>query len=154
MHYATFILTRIYTDESGTISVLTCPELGGFKCFAIEDPHAAKKVEGNSRIPAGIFDMRKIFDSPLTKRHQEKWGIPYLFEIEDVPNFTAIRIHVGNGREHTEGCPLLVDRVTVSDRVYGFKSVYTMRRFVEYVRKLEAKHPDLAFRLVVANQDI
>ena len=69
-------------------------------CFTLEDRVRPGdifqvKIPGKTAIPAGRYRM-VITYSPRFKR-----DLPLL---EDVPNFTASRIHAGNRAEDTEGC--------------------------------------------------
>lgn len=130
-----FKLKRIVSDDKGTVSLLQYnpyAENGTFMCFAIEDPKQNVKVPGKTRIPAGLYKMRRIAHTPLCARHRTKYGIPWLPEIMDVPGFTDIRMHVGNMPEETEGCPLLNERASLYTQVQGARSAAAMSRFIEF----------------------
>ncbi|CAB4177300.1 hypothetical protein UFOVP998_7 [uncultured Caudovirales phage] len=74
-------------------------------CWTLEDalrevpgrPVAEWKVAGQTAIPSGRYRVR------LTKSARLGVVTP---EILDVPGYTGIRIHWGNKRQDTEGCPL------------------------------------------------
>lgn len=74
-------------------------------CWTLEDeireqpgrPVAEWKVPGETAIPAGRYRVR------LSKSARLGVVTP---ELVDVPGFTGIRIHWGNKRQDTEGCPL------------------------------------------------
>jgi hypothetical protein len=74
-------------------------------CWTLEDeirevagqPVAHWKVPGQTAIPAGRYRVR------LTKSARLGVVTP---EVLDVPGFIGIRIHWGNKRQDTAGCPL------------------------------------------------
>jgi len=95
-------LTRDYPNEQipadTTYGVL---RLGNHTiCQTLEDEvrPLGVKVPGKTAIPLGIYAVSLTY-SPKFKRI-----LPLL---RDVPNFTGIRIHTGNNKNHTEGCILV-----------------------------------------------
>lgn len=73
---------------------------GTFECFVLEDRYrepGAPKVPGATCIPNGRYEVKDTW-SPKFQRN--------VLEITGVPNFRGIRIHSGNDRDDTEGCPL------------------------------------------------
>lgn len=87
-------------------------------CWSLEEAIRPVKIQGETAIPAGLFPLRLVHDSPLALKYYDRWdwfkGLP---SIEDVPNFTAVRIHPGNDAvdpddpadttdDDTDGCPL------------------------------------------------
>jgi len=79
---------------------------GVWRCWQLEDeireipgvPVSEWKIPGRTAIPAGRYRVRLTF-SPRFNR--------VLPELLHVPGFSAIRIHVGNRPEDTEGCVLV-----------------------------------------------
>lgn len=71
---------------------------GNFECFTLEDPIHEVKVPGETCIPAGRYEVSLTF-SPHFQR--------ILPLINDVPQFTGVRIHPGNTPRDTEGCILV-----------------------------------------------
>ena len=69
-----------------------------WECFTLEDIIREVKIPGETAIPAGRYRVVLTF----SKRFQRI--LPLL---QDVPNFTAIRIHSGNTDKDTEGCMLV-----------------------------------------------
>lgn len=78
---------------------------GEFLAFTLEDPIRAKKVDGDTAIPAGNYRVQ------LTYSERFKKILPILL---DVPGFSGIRIHAGNTNKDTLGC-LLVGKVRKPD---------------------------------------
>jgi hypothetical protein len=56
------------------------------------------KVPGQTAIPYGEYEV------VLTYSNRFKKMLPLLL---DVPGFSGIRLHSGNHKNHTEGCPLI-----------------------------------------------
>ena len=79
---------------------------GIFACHTLEDelrevegmPVAEWKVKGATAIPAGTYRV--------SLENSGRFG-PDTLTINDVPGFTAIRMHAGNTAADTEGCLLL-----------------------------------------------
>jgi len=80
-----------------------------FECYSLEDEGREIKVQGETRIPQGSYELgiRRVL-SGLTKKYRSKhdW-FKYHLHVKDVPGFENIYIHVGNTDRHTEGCLLL-----------------------------------------------
>lgn len=88
---------------------------GHWQAWTLEDqireqagvPVAAWKVPAQTAIPAGRY---RVIVTP-SQRFQRPLPL-----VLDVPGFSGIRIHPGNGPEDTEGC-ILVGRDRVAGRV-------------------------------------
>lgn len=87
-------------------------------CWMLEEPWRPVKVQGETCIPPGHYELELVHDSPLAIRYYERFDwFRGLLSIKDVPGFTAVRIHVGNDAvnpddptdqetDDTDGCPL------------------------------------------------
>jgi hypothetical protein len=80
-----FTLGKLYID-------------GQFFCYTCEDAVRQTKIYGETAIPPGSYNVS------LTWSNRFKRVLPL---IENVPNFSGIRIHAGNTAADTEGCPLI-----------------------------------------------
>jgi hypothetical protein len=68
------------------------------------------KIPGETAIPRGRYLVSLNFSTRFRKI------MPYL---HDVPGFSGVRVHGGNGPLNTEGCPLLGQyRDKAKNRVY------------------------------------
>lgn len=124
-----FILQRYSDNRDSTLGILLKEiDLGKgkstvFQCYTLEDEARVLKVAGETRIPAGTYqvDLQQV-DTPLTLKYRAKypWFKKHL-EVKNVPGFKGIYFHVGNTDEDSKGCILLGD--VASNNVIGDGSV-------------------------------
>ena len=85
-----------------------------FLCYTLEDEYREEKVMGETRIPAGTYEVvfRTVggFHGKYVKRFP-KIHVGAL-HVTNVPGFKYILIHCGNTDEHTAGCLLVGDSQT------------------------------------------
>jgi len=104
-------LYRINEEQNTTIGALFVD--GKFQCFTLEDENRLIKVKGKTRIPDGTYQIKQRKEvSPLTERYRQRYQFfDFHFEIQNVPNFTHVYIHVGNDHSHTDGCILVGNQI-------------------------------------------
>ena len=130
-------LRRILHNEVSTIGLIEVPgqspEDLPVRAFTLEDPHQDQKIAGNTRIPAGVYPLGLYTDGEMTKRYAEKYPHIHkgMIEIMNIPDFVAVFIHIGNEPAHTEGCVLVGDMFSFSNRNYigasadAYQRIYT-----------------------------
>lgn len=104
---------RTSSDTDSTIGNLFELKDGlRFICFTLEDEHREEKVKGETRIPAGLYQIKLRTEGGMHARYTEKfpWHQGMLW-LQDVPNFEWIYIHPGVHDDHTDGCILVGDGV-------------------------------------------
>uniref|UniRef100_A0AAU6W3V2 L,D-carboxypeptidase/transpeptidase n=1 Tax=Pseudomonas phage Cygsa01 TaxID=3138529 RepID=A0AAU6W3V2_9VIRU len=81
----------------------------GFHCYTLEDIGRETKVHGETRIPAGTYQVRfRKVVSGKTSRYRQKYPwFTWHLELQDVPGYEYVYIHVGNRAADTEGCILV-----------------------------------------------
>ena len=87
-------------------------ELGKhFLCYTLEDERRALKVQGETRVPAGVYSIKLRKEGGFHEKYSKKYpGVHRgMLHVVDVPNFEYILIHTGNTDEHTAGCLLVGD---------------------------------------------
>lgn len=89
---------------------------GVYLCDTLEDTVRpdGQKIAGQTAIPAGTYPVCITY-SPRFKKM-----LPML---DNVPNFTGVRIHTGNTAEDTEGC-ILVGYNRVKGRVCDSRAAF------------------------------
>ncbi|QOR55542.1 MAG: hypothetical protein UMS36scaffold28_32 [Phage 59_13] len=85
-----------------------------FACYTMEDPYREIKVQGETCIPFGRYELALIWSDRM------QLVIPYLLY---VPNFRSIMIHPGNTEADTRGC-VLVGKERGPDRVNDSRNAF------------------------------
>ena len=100
------------------------------------------KVAGKTAIPCGRYEV-------VLNNYSPKFGNKEPYKtlcggcvplIANVPNFSGVRIHIGNSECDTDGCPL-VGKNTVVGRVTDSKATFTMlmNKYLTPARKRKEK---------------
>jgi len=111
-----------------------------FLCYTLEDEARVLKVKGETRIPAGIYNIELRKEGGFHQRYTKKYSDIHrgMLHIVDVPNFEYILIHTGNTDEHTAGCLIVGDSQenngVLKDGFVG-KSVNAYRRIYPRIAK-------------------
>tara|TARA_R110002073_G_scaffold88016_1_gene208972 strand:- start:1691 stop:2161 length:471 start_codon:yes stop_codon:yes gene_type:complete len=109
-----------------------------FLCYTLEDEFRDVKVWGETRIPAGTYNIKLRKEGRLHNKYDKKYSNIHIgmLHIVDVPNFEYILIHTGNTDEHTAGCLILGDsqenNQIIKDGFVG-KSVHAYKRIYPYI---------------------
>lgn len=80
-----------------------------FLCFTLEDEFRKTKVKGETRVPAGTYQIKLRKEGGFHSKYVTKYGAMHkgMLHVQNVPNFEYILIHTGNTDEHTDGCLLV-----------------------------------------------
>jgi len=100
-------LKLLKENHNSTISVLTIDDSNS--CFVLEDGYNKVKVKGQTRIPAGRYRLKFRTEGGhhiKYKRMYPEWHRG-MIELQDVPNYKYILIHIGNYVKDTDGCLLV-----------------------------------------------
>lgn len=103
------ILQRFSDNTKSSLGLLLHKETKKFLNYTLEDEFRAVKVKGETRIPAGYYELKiRKEETPLTVKHRTAYGQWFKFHIEvtNVPNFQGIYLHAGNDDDDTDGCIL------------------------------------------------
>lgn len=107
---------RISTADKSTLGMMhRSDEIVGreppsFRCFTMEDQPNDPKIPGETRIPAGKYQIKLRTVGRMNERYAKKfgWHLGMLW-LQDVPGFTFVYIHYGNYERDTDGCILIGD---------------------------------------------
>lgn len=128
----TLTVLRFFDDNETTLGLLYFQDQ--FFCYTLEDTFHEVKVKGETRIPAGTYNLdyrREV--TRLTRKYRQIWDwFDYHLHIQNVENFQYIYIHSGNDHTHTEGCLLIADSIESSDQE---RKIYNSRRAYERLYK-------------------
>jgi hypothetical protein len=84
---------------------------GAFQCFTLEDQYQTKKVYGETRIPAGTYEIKLRREGGKHARYNSKFSNIHrgMLHITNVEGFSKVLIHIGNRDDDTAGCVLVGD---------------------------------------------
>ena len=122
------ILKRFSGAEESTLGLIFVED--GFYCYSLEDQWNEPKVPGETRIPAGRYQIILRTDGGMHSRYTDRFDFHRgMLWLQDVPEFTFIYIHTGNNDDHSEGCILTgdgqVQNITERGQVTSSVSAYT-----------------------------
>jgi len=82
-----------------------------FLCYTLEDEKREEKVMGETRIPAGTYDLKLRKEGGFNKKYAYRFADIHrgMLHVTNVPNFKYVLIHCGNTDENTAGCLLVGD---------------------------------------------
>jgi hypothetical protein len=87
---------------------------GEFLCYTLEDKVRPEKVQGETAIPEGTYEV------VITRSRRFKKLLPLLL---NVPGFDGVRIHSGNSAEDTRGC-ILVGATKEEEKIAESRTAY------------------------------
>ena len=111
-------LYRICSRKNSTLGMLYVERPSKFNigerakeylCFTLEDEARENKIPGETRIPAGKYEIKLRTEGGHDARYSTRFRGMHkgMLELQDVPEFKYILIHCGNTEEDTAGCLLL-----------------------------------------------
>lgn len=98
-------------SEKSTVSSVTINGLDFG--YVLEDDEDKTKVWGETRIPGGLYEIKRRTEGRFAARHKQLWNHISALEIVDIPNYKFVLYHTGNTVADTHGCML-------NGEVYGF----------------------------------
>ena len=115
---------RFSSDSDSTLGALfDITDKRKFLCFTLEDEFREVKISGETRIPAGIYNITLRTEGGFNQRYNDKFGTDFnkgMLWVRDVPGFEYILIHIGNTDDNTEGCLLVGDSQNQNITENGF----------------------------------
>ena len=88
-------LYRLSTSEESTVGALYMN--GEFAGWTLEDTKRIKKVAGETRVPAGLYEMKLRKEGGMHQKYRERFGRMHkgMLWLQNVPGFEWIYIHTG-----------------------------------------------------------
>jgi len=125
---------KVYRYSSQSQTTLGALQIDGkFECYTLEDQHQDIKVKGETRIPAGKYNIGLRTVGGFDARYKAKFSFHKgMLQVLDVPKFEYILIHVGNDEDDTAGCLLVgntannnrLNKGFIGDSTTAYKSLY------------------------------
>jgi hypothetical protein len=104
-------------------------------CWVLEDQKQAVKVKGETRIPEGEYEVKLR----TVGGHHESYAKKYpaihkgMLELQNVPGFQFILIHIGNTDKDTDGCLLVGEMPVLGEKLSITQSTAAYERFYKRV---------------------
>tara|TARA_Y100001938_G_scaffold66134_1_gene91851 strand:- start:2953 stop:3432 length:480 start_codon:yes stop_codon:yes gene_type:complete len=146
---------RFSSQEDSTSGLLFLEgDLGlEFLCYTLEDEHREDKIMGETRVPAGTYQIKLRTEGGFHERYKKKYGSMHkgMLHVTNVPNFKWILIHTGNTDEHTAGCLLVGDSQennNISKNGFVGKSVNAYKRIYPDISKALIKGEEVTIEYI------
>ena len=99
-------ILRVAEGKQTTLSQLYIDDV--FQCYLLEDKIRAVKIPKQTAIPTGNYTLRLNTWGGMNAEYRQKFPKLHkgMIEINGLPNFSFVYIHIGNTYTHTAGCPL------------------------------------------------
>lgn len=101
--------TKIIRVAEGKQSTLSHLYIDGiFQCYLLEDKIRINKILKQTAIPTGNYSLRLNTWGGKNVEYRKKFPKLHkgMIEINGLPNFSYVYIHIGNTYTQTAGCPL------------------------------------------------
>ncbi len=92
--------------KNSTLSHLYLNDL--FLCYLLEDSIREEKIPGKTCIPEGKYKLGFNKTAGMNARYKLSFPAIHqgMLEIQGIPNFSLVFLHIGNYTADTAGCPL------------------------------------------------
>ena len=100
----TLTLKHIDETPNSTVSGLMLGDR--HLCYIVEDGYREVKVRGQTRIPAGRYELFARESGGFWGRYKARFGHDFVIGFKNVPGFKWILLHIGNSVLDTDGCLL------------------------------------------------
>lgn len=99
-------ILRVAEGKQSTLSHLYIDDV--FQCYLLEDKIRAVKIPKQTAIPTGNYTLRLNTWGGMNAEYRQKFPKLHkgMIEINGLPNFSFVYIHIGNTYRQTAGCPL------------------------------------------------
>lgn len=136
MTILTSLVQRYVDDDDSSLGLFFMGESPNYEFmgYSLEDEKRLFKVKGETRIPAGYYELKSRQEmSPMTERYRAKYPwFSWHIQLMSVPNFDYVYVHIGNTDKDTDGCILLGSQPNpiyasdgfISSSEYAFKKWY------------------------------
>lgn len=115
------LVQRIRQGKQSTLSHVYID--GEFVCYALEDAIRDVKIKGETAIPAGNYSLVLNTYGAMNARYKRLFPEFHkgMVEIEGIPNYSYVYIHIGNNIGDTSGCILVGNSYELIDGDYELR---------------------------------
>lgn len=99
-------ILKVAEGKQSTLSQLYIDDV--FQCYLLEDKIRAVKIPKQTAIPTGNYTLRLNTWGGMNADYRQKFPKLHkgMIEINGLPQFSFVYIHIGNTHTQTAGCPL------------------------------------------------
>jgi len=104
-----------------------------FECWTLENIPRDTKVPGKTAIATGSYSVRFMkYNTPMQQQYKQKFDFHVgMLELQNVPDFEQIYIHIGNYVKDTDGCILVgrgfnLDKNMLTDSTLAYVELYNL----------------------------
>src|SRR5690606_10986940 len=99
-------ILRVAEGKQSTLSQLYIDHV--FQCYLLEDKNRSIKIPKQTAILTGNYNLMQNTWGGMNAEYRQKLPKLYkgMIEINGLPNFSFLYIHIGNTYKQTAGCPL------------------------------------------------
>jgi len=136
---------KLYRYSDNGESTLGLLFVGGeFACYVLEDEKRDVKIKGETRIPAGTYEVKFRSEGGFHEKYKVKFKEIHrgMLHIANIPNFEYVLIHCGNTDDNTEGCLLVGNKANnnnLEDGVIESSQLAYKYIYPKIAEKLEKK---------------
>ena len=145
-------MDRLVSNDDATIGMIKSEELVGFTC---EDEFRLSKVPGETRIPAGVYEIKFRCAGGMLDKYQQIYpNHPGMLHLQNVEGFRYVYLHHGNTDDHTDGCILVGHGATLNQEFCISNSRDLYIRFYREIQKAFAKGRKVFIAIVDRDQPL
>lgn len=123
-----------------------------FLCFTLEDEHRTFKKYGETRIPAGTYQIDLRTEGRFHERYKSRFSDIHkgMLWVRHVPDFEYILIHCGNRDDDTAGCLLVgnTSQQNITDEGFIGSSTDAYRRIYSPIAKAILNREGVTIRYI------
>jgi len=113
---------------------------GALETVTMEDEFRKVKVYGETRIPAGVYDVTLRTVGGMNEKYKAKFDFHKgMLWIRNVPGFEYILIHMGNTDDHSAGCVLVGTTMTVGKNLILNSEIAYKAMYMKILEAFEKK---------------
>ncbi|MDR2273515.1 MAG: DUF5675 family protein [Sphingobacterium sp.] len=127
---------RIAKGENSTLSEIYVN--GEFFCYGLEDSVRDYKIKGSTAIPAGSYKLGLNTYGAMNARYNRLFpGLHKgMIEIQGIPDFSYVYIHIGNNFGDTAGCLLVGYTMKLIRRISEYEIYQSKKAYKALYKRL------------------